>query len=110
MGTLEEMRDLIRELVDEGEDLALFDEVAMDWHNAGCPGYEPGPWRDPGVVPARPGHYEFGRMNSGTTYVATCLRPGVWRFGDEALSADMFDPDARFRFLCPLSTPPEDSR
>lgn len=104
MGTLEEMRDLIRELVDDGEDLALFDELAMEWHNAGCPGYEPAPWGKD--VPTEPGVYAVADDFEMDYY--NLDSDGMWHFGDATFTSNFFHEGHRFRFLAPIPTPPED--
>lgn len=112
MGTLEEMRDLIRELVDDGEDLALFDELAMEWHNAGCPGYEPAPWGKAGEVPVEDGVYALHiDVDSRPLVVVITIRGGVASMEGNPETISVTSGGAgpiRFRYLCPLPTPPED--
>lgn len=111
MGKLEELRDLLSELVREGEDLALFDEAAMDWHNAGSPGYEPEPWGAPGVVPTKPGRYDVHAPGMGRPRVWELLPSQLWSNGrgQRYVSADSFPPDVRFRWLAEAPTWPKDT-
>lgn len=101
MGTLENVRDLLTGLVECGEDLALLDEPLQEWHDAGCPGYEPEPWGEPGVVPESNGIYAVWSERGGIRVVLLTeqSRP-VWLSGGRE--------EFRFRYLCPLPTSPED--
>lgn len=108
MGTLEDLRDVCVECAEQREDFSPADDDLAAWVDAGCPPYEPAPWGKAGEVPTEDGVYALEHEGNGIPFVVT-LRGGRCRgegFGGvfELVNTD----DARFRYLCPLPTPPEE--
>lgn len=111
MGTLEDLRaEVLATLAAPVEaDIRAQAVAALDriiprldaWGLAGCPGYEPEPWGEPGVVPDKPGVYAVWAPGVDEVDVFT-LRASQW---------SPFTPQSyrgfRVRYLGPIPTPPE---
>lgn len=109
MGALEDLRDAM-----QSED---FDEYAVhyaliNWADGGCPPYEPEPWGEEGVVPTMDGVYALHvEANSHPCVMVVTIRMGVISMEGNPRTIKVSEGGAgsiRFRYLCPLPTPPED--
>lgn len=77
MGTLEELRDVVTDLVRDEIPLDLADMNLRRWHDAGCPGYEPAAFGAYGDVPTEDGVYVFQFRGRRSQNVAM-RRNGMW--------------------------------